>query len=103
MRLAAHDRVMAYVRTLGPVRAWVVLNFSADVVVIEAAGAPGEGLGLPLGDPAERGGYQLLLSNYPAEDSDDRGGSGLGMEPETGTHKMILTLRGYEARVYIKN
>lgn len=84
MRLESDERVFAYVRTLGNVRAWVILNFSVDVVEVPT-GTTGDELGLPLDDP------ELVLCNY------DCASGPPGME--TGT----LTLRGYEARVYIKS
>lgn len=91
MRLESDERVFAYIRTLGHVRAWVVLNFSADVVEVPL-GMTEAGLGLlPLDVDAGRGGDpELVLCNYDAASGPP------GME--TGT----LTLRGYEARVYIQ-
>ncbi|KAG9310483.1 glycoside hydrolase superfamily [Chiua virens] len=84
MRLDKDERVFAYVRTLGDVRAWILLNFSDGVVEVER-----EGLGMDE-DDARR--CQLVLGNY--EDHDD--GSGLSLETK-------LALRGYEARVYVIN
>lgn len=90
MRLESDERVLAYARTLGNVRAWVVLNFSADVVEVPL-GTTEAGLGLPLDVDIGRGGEpKLVLCNYNAASELP------GME--TGT----LTLRGYEARVYIQ-
>lgn len=87
--------MLAYVRTLGRVRAWVVLNFSADVVEVDADAHVG-GLGFPLGWDGD--GCQLVLGNYDdAEVSVDAPGP--GMETKNKTR---LTLRGYEARVYVK-
>ena len=101
MRLEADERVFAYVRTLGHVRAWVVLNFSTDVVEVDA----GEGgLGLPLvpgpGGLSEwsDGCHRVVLGNY----DDGAPGSGPGPGPGTGMETKTLALRGYEARVYIK-
>jgi hypothetical protein len=86
MRLEEDERAFAYVRTLGRARAWVVLNFLADVVEVPLAG-------LAKGDSA---GLELVLCNYgEASDSD----SGVGMDAEGET----LTLRGYEARVYVQH
>lgn len=91
MRLESDERAFAYVRTLGNVRVWVVLNFSTDVVDVPLGTTPADGLGLPLGGKVGRGDDpELVLCNYDAAS----GPSGT----ETGT----LTLRGYEARVYIK-
>ncbi|KAF8551259.1 glycoside hydrolase family 13 protein [Imleria badia] len=72
MRLEEDERVFAYVRRLGDVKAWVVLNFTAEAVEV------------PLGSGSGSG---------------ETSGLGPGMEgSKTGT----LELRGYEARVYIQ-
>ena len=103
MRLEEDERAFAYVRTLGRARAWVVLNFSADVVEVPLAGlaqgdsadAQGQGLGFkPLGD-----GCELVLCNY-GEASDE---SGVGMDTESEGEGETLALRGYEARVYVQH
>ena len=114
MRLDADDRVLAYTRTLGNVRAWIVLNFSTEVVCVDA-GDRGLGLGSgtgagtgaaesPEGMASDGHGCHLVLGNYPLtvdhrqdETDQDRDVSRPGMEGEK-----IITLRGYEARVYIK-
>lgn len=95
MCLESDERVFAYVRKLGHVRAWVVLNFSADVVEVPfGTTEDGPGLGLPLGVETGRGGDpELVLCNYDAASGPP------GMDSETGT----LMLRGYEARVYISS
>lgn len=89
MRLERDERVFAYVRTLGGVKAWVVLNFTAEVVEVPLGS--GSGLGLESLDS----GCALILCNYA--DAGVGSESGLG-GMETGT----LSLRGYEARVYIQ-
>lgn len=95
MCLESDERVFAYVRKLGHVHAWVVLNFSADVVEVPfGTTEDGPGLGLPLGVETGRGGDpELVLCNYDAASGPP------GMDSETGT----LMLRGYEARVYISS
>jgi len=94
MRLDADERVFAYVRTLGRTRAWILLNFSAEVVEVPIdahadSSGRGLGLGLHLDDP----GCALALCNYPRE-----GASGPGTE---NRGERTLALRGYEARVYM--
>ena len=104
MRLEEDERAFAYVRTLGRARAWVVLNFSPDVVEVPFAGltqgdsadAQGQGLGFkPLGD-----GCELVLCNYGEVSGSE---SGVGMETESEGEGETLALRGYEARVYVQH
>ena len=97
MRLDEDERAFAYVRTLGRVRACVVLNFSAEVVEVPLAGLVGKG------DPdargRERGLGELVLCNY---DHGSEATSGLGTEINKGEGE-TLALRGYEARVYVQH
>jgi len=117
MRLEAHESVFAYVRTLGPTRAWVVLNFSADEVEVPlqrgVADGPGpgpgpglvptesagSGLNLGLGLPLGRDGCQRVLCNYGGASTSATSASRLGLD--INVEGETLALRGYEARVYV--
>lgn len=98
MRLEEDERVFAYVRTLGRARAWVVLNFTAEEVEVPRSldrpepGSGERGLGVPLT------GCELVLCNYPEASGF---GSVSGPGTETIEDRGNLTLRGYEARVYV--
>ncbi|KAG6373264.1 hypothetical protein JVT61DRAFT_6891 [Boletus reticuloceps] len=99
MRLEADERVMAYVRTLGRARAYVVLNFTADVVELPID-EQGWGL-LPLaaanGDVEGEGDeLELVLCNYPNAEAEETDAEA---ETTLGSGK---TMRGYEARVYLQ-
>lgn len=106
MRLEAHESAFAYVRTLGRTRAWVVLNFSADVVEVPLAATTaaaesgsGPGLNLGLGLPGRGDGCRLVLCNYG--DASVLSRPGLDANVDVGEGETTLALRGYEARVYV--
>ncbi|KAF8124120.1 glycoside hydrolase family 13 protein [Boletus edulis] len=90
MRLEADEKVMAYVRTLGRARAYVVLNFTADVVEV-----PIDALPLAADGDVKGEGLELVLCNYPNADEAE--------ETETSkTSRVRWIMRGYEARVYLQ-
>jgi len=91
MRLETDERVMAYVRTLGHVRAYVVLNFTADVIEVPIEKLAADGA-------VEGEGLELVLCNYPDAVANDAGG-----DATTGNKPSLSRRwRGYEARVYIQ-
>ena len=102
MRLDEDERAFAYVRTLGRVRAWVVLNFSAEVVEVPLAGLVGKGDPDARGRRQERGLGELVLCNYDHGSEATSDASGLGTEINKGEGE-TLALRGYEARVYVQH
>jgi len=109
MRLDEDERAFAYVRTLGRVRAWVVLNFSADVVEVSLAGLVRGDSGDPLALADARGlGFEplgeLVLCNYDDGSETTSGpGTEINIINKGESGRETLALRGYEARVYVQH
>ncbi|KAH7884182.1 glycoside hydrolase family 13 protein [Phlebopus sp. FC_14] len=93
--LPEHDRVFAYVRTLGSARALVLMNFGEEQVRVDVGG------GALAATATSVDGFRLVLGNYETGVGLDALGETLG-ENEKGDTKAAAVLRGYEGRVYVK-